>query len=559
MLKYLKISGLAIIDKVEVEFRDGFNVLTGETGAGKSILIGALDLLLGSRGSSDIIRTGEEEAQVEGLFEIPEGMTLPIEPGSGLARSEELILSRRVSRSGKSRCLINGDLASVAMLQRVGRSLVSIFGQHEHQVLLDPEEHVEILDRFGELEEAKRETSAIFAGWTKAVKEMAEAEKRREELEQRGRENAAAIEELSAASLREGEEDELIQEREVLKKAVQIREKAFEAHQTLYSRSGSLMEGFAEVKKALEFLASTNPKLADLHASFEEAVYRIEDVALELRSVAEMSHSDPKRLEQIEERLAHLRRLKRKHGEDLSGLIRLLGTLSEESGDILEARADAKKLMRKVAEYREKYLHAARNLSVARRRAAGELEAAMKKELKDLAMPNALFEVSFRELEDDKGSAGGLEKIEFFLASNPGEAPRPLSRVASGGELSRIMLAVKALQVDGRGSPTVIFDEVDAGIGGHTAFAVGTRLARVAQRQQVLCVTHLHQIAALADHHLSVQKYEQHGRTHVGVTVLDRESRVGELARMLGASPDSVSVREHVQRLMESGTAEVSG
>ena len=246
-------------------------------------------------------------------------MTLPIEPGSGLARSEELILSRRVSRNGKSRCLINGDLASVAMLQRVGRSLVSIFGQHEHQVLLDPEEHVEILDRFGELEEAKRETSAIFAGWTKAVKEMAEAEKRREELEQRGRENAAAIEELSAASLREGEEDELIQEREVLKKAVQIREKAFEAHQTLYSRSGSLMEGFAEVKKALEFLASTNPKLADLHASFEEAVYRIEDVALELRSVAEMSHSDPKRLEQIEERLAHLRRLKRKHGEDLSG------------------------------------------------------------------------------------------------------------------------------------------------------------------------------------------------------------------------------------------------
>ncbi len=559
MLKYLKISGLAIIDKVEVEFREGFNVLTGETGAGKSILIGALNLLLGSRSSSDIIRTGEEEAQVEGLFEIPEGMTLPIELGSGLSQSEELILSRRVSRTGKSRCFINGDLASVAMLQKIGRSLISIFGQHEHQVLLDPEEHVEILDRFGELEGAKRETAGIFARWTKTIKEMSETEKRREGLERRGRENAAAIEELSAASLREGEEDELVQEREVLKKAVQIREKAFEAHQALYSRSGSLMEGFAEVKRSLEFLASTNPKLAELRASFEEAVYRIEDVALELRSVAEMSHSDPKRLEQIEERLALVRRLKRKYGEDLSGLIHLLDTLSEESGDILEARAEAKKLTGRVAEYREKYLHAARDLSFARRRAAGELQAAMKKELKDLAMPNALFEVSFRELQEDKGSPGGLEKVEFFLASNPGEAPRPLSRVASGGELSRIMLAVKALQVDGRGSSTVIFDEVDSGIGGHTAFAVGTRLARVAQRQQVLCVTHLHQIAALADHHLSVHKYEQDGRTHVGVTALDRDARIVELARMLGASPDSASVREHVQRLMEVGSAEASG
>jgi DNA repair protein RecN (Recombination protein N) len=254
-----------------------------------------------------------------------------------------------------------------------------------------------------------------------------------------------------------------------------------------------------------------------------------------------------------------VRRLKRKYGEDLSGLIHLLDTLSEESGDILEARAEAKKLTGTVAEYREKYLHAARDLSFSRRRAAGELEAAMKEELKDLAMPNALFEVSFRELQEDKGSPGGLEKVEFFLASNPGEAPRPLSRVASGGELSRIMLAVKALQVDGRGSSTVIFDEVDSGIGGHTAFSVGTRLVRVAQRQQVLCVTHLHQIAALADHHLSVHKYEQDGRTHVGVTALDRDARIVELARMLGASPDSASVREHVQRLMEVGSAEASG
>jgi DNA repair protein RecN (Recombination protein N) len=559
MLKYIKISDLAIIDKVEVEFRDGFNVLTGETGAGKSILIGALDLLLGSRVSPDIIRTGEQEAQVEGLFEIPSGMVLPGELGTSPNESTELVLSRKVSRAGKSRCFINGNLATLSMIQTLGRSLVSIFGQHEHQVLLDPVEHVGILDRFGEAGEARKQTSDTFATWAKATKELSQAQKRRDELEQLGRENDAAIEELTAASLKEGEEDELAQEREVLKKAVQIREKAFEAHQTLYSRSGSLMEGFTEVKRALEFLASANPKLTGLRENFEEAAYRLEDVALELRTVAETSHSDPARLEQIEERLALIRRLKRKYGQDLAGLIRHLDSLSDEAGDVLEARADVKKLASKVAEFREEYLHAARNLSSARRKAATELEAAMKEELKDLAMPHALFGVSFQELEEDKGSANGLEKVEFFLASNPGEAPRPLSRVASGGELSRIMLAVKALQVDGQGSPTVIFDEVDAGIGGHTAFAVGTRLARVAQRQQVLCVTHLHQIAALADHHLSVRKYVSQGRTHIDVKPLDREARVEELARMLGASPDSASVREHVQRLMKLDCAEVSG
>jgi DNA repair protein RecN (Recombination protein N) len=559
MLKYLKISDLAIIDKIEVEFQEGFNVLTGETGAGKSILIGALDLLLGSRSSTDIIRTGAEEAHVEGLFEVPSLITLPVELGCDMDRPAEIVLSRKVSRTGKSKCFINGSLATLAMLQTIGRSLVSIFGQHEHQVLLDPDEHVTILDRFGEAGKALKETAQTFAGWTKSARELSQAEKRREELERVGRENSAAIEELTAASLKEGEEDELVQEREVSKKAVQIREKAFEAYQTLYSRSDSLMGGLTEVKKALEFLAATNQKLAGLRENFEEAVYRLEDVALELRNVAETSHSDPARLEEIEERLAQIRRLKRKYGQDLSGMIRLLGTLSEEAGDILEARADVKKLTGKVSECREAYLHAARNLSAARRRAAHELEAAMKKELKDLAMPHALFGVSFQELPEDKGSPNGLERVEFFLTSNPGEAPRPLSRVASGGELSRIMLAVKALQADGQGSPTMIFDEVDAGIGGHTAFAVGTRLARVAQRQQVLCVTHLHQIAALADHHFSVQKYVLQGRTHIDVTPLDREARVGELARMLGASPDSASVREHVQRLMDLDGTEASG
>jgi DNA repair protein RecN (Recombination protein N) len=557
MLTYLKISHLAIIDEVEVDFREGFNVLTGETGAGKSILIGALNLLLGSRSSPDIIRTGEDEAIVEAIFEVPDGFRLPADLGSVVAG--ELMLSRRILRAGRSRCSINGATATVAMLQEIGRQLVSIFGQHEHRVLLAPEEHVEILDRFGRLDKERRSTQEEYEAWKKTEKDLSQAEKRLQELEHQESETADAIEELSRASLKAGEEEALLQEREILKKAVQIREKAFDAHQALYSRSGSIIESLADVRKGIDYLAAANPKLEGIRENFEDAVYRLEDVALELRDIVENFHSNPQLLEMIEERLALLRRLKKKYGTDLPGLVLHLESLSQEAGNILDAKSAVKSLRIRADDKRHDYLEAAVDLSRARRQAAKELEIAMRAELKDLAMPEAVFTVSFRDIPQDKGTALGLEDVEFFLASNPGEAPRPLARIASGGELSRIMLAIKALQVEGSQGSTVIFDEVDTGIGGHTAFAVGTRLSRVAKRQQVLCVTHLHQVAALADHHLSVEKSVRSGRTRIQVRSLNHEERVEELARMLGAGPDSQSAKEHVRRLMDARVAEVAG
>lgn len=559
MLTYLKISRLAIIDEVEVEFREGFNVLTGETGAGKSILIGALNLLLGSRFSPDIIRTGEEEAVVEAIFEVPEGIPITVDVPGDFLRTGELVLSRRILRAGRSRCSINGNTAPVAMLTEIGRCLVSIFGQHEHRVLLASEEHVEILDRFGRLDSTKKMTRDEYEAWKKAEKELARAERRLREIDQQERENAEALEELSHASLKAGEEDALVQERDILKKAVQIRERAFEAHQVLYSRSGSVTETLAEVRKGIDYLAAANPKLTALKENFEDAAYRLEDVALELRDIAENFHSNPQQLETIEERLALIRRLKKKYGLDVSGLISHGESLSQEAGSLLEAKKEARNLSARASEKRGDYLKTASVLSRARKAAATEFEAAMRDELKDLAMPDAVFTVSFTDLPEDKGTAMGLEDVEFFLASNPGEAPRRLARIASGGELSRIMLAIKALQVEGRGGATVIFDEVDAGIGGHTAFAVGSRLSRVSSRQQVLCVTHLHQVAALADHHLSVRKAVHSGRTRIQVTALNHEERVEELARMLGASPESQSARDHVRRLMDTRIAEVAG
>ncbi len=559
MLRYLKIANLAIVDQVEVEFREGFNVLTGETGTGKSILIGALDLALGGKCSGDMVRSGADEAQVEALFEIPEGIALPEAIKLDIALRDEMVLTRKILPSGRSRCFIDGNLVSSEALRKTGQILVSIFGQHEHHVLTDPEEHLDVLERFGDLKELRRLTSEAYMNWKKAEKDLTDAENKLAALEREITENAVAQQELEKASLKPGEDELIHQERERLRSSVQIRERAFEAYHAMYSKSGSLIEGFAEVRKAVEFLASADTRLSGLRENLEDAVYRIEDVALELRDVAERTQSDPGRLEFIEERLALIRRLKKKYGTDLNGLISLQDALAEESGRTLEAASQVKKLRTGVDSGRLAYLEAAGDLSSARRSVAETLEVSMKQELEDLAMPNAQFIVSFTDIGPEKSRASGLEKVEFFLASNPGEAARPMARIASGGELSRIMLALKALQVEPRGASTVIFDEVDSGIGGHTAFAVGSRLARVARRQQVLCVTHLHQIAALADHHLSVRKSVDQGRTHIEVTALDRDKRVGELARMLGASPDSESVREHVTRLMDLGSAGVSG
>jgi len=559
MLRLLKIANLAIIDEVQVEFHEGFNVLTGETGAGKSILIGALNLLLGAKAGSDLIRTGEEEASVEALFEINGDVEIAGLPEGISTDSGEIILSRRLSSTGRSRCSVNCALVTLGTLQATGRALVSIFGQHEHQLLLDPDEHAALLDRFGGLESLLRSTRETFAERGRSARQLEAAQTRLQQMEQDNQDGAAAVEELTKASLKAGEEDELAEQREILRKAVQIRERAYEAHQAIYGRSGSILADLADVKKAVEFLVSVNPRLGSIGDGLNEAIYRLEDVAMELRDAAEKSHSDPARLEQIEERLGLIRRLKKKYGADVEGLLGRLEALNRESGDVIEARAVVRKLESEVAAKRGAYLSAARNLGEARRKTARKLETSVKKELKDLAMPDASFSVQFDDLGEDRGSDDGMDRVEFLLSANPGETLRPLANIASGGELSRIMLAVKALQADEAAWRTVIFDEVDAGIGGRTASAVGTRLARVARSQQVLCVTHLHQIAAVAKHHFSVKKSVRKGRTRIEVTPLGKEQRVEELTRMLGASPGSESARELMRRLMEPPAMEVSG
>ncbi len=555
MLRYLKISNLAIIENVEVEFTEGFNVLTGETGAGKSILIGALDLLRGAKPHADIIRTGEQEASVEGLFEVPDIARLPEDLGIG--RTGELIITRKMFRSGRSKATLNGHLASVPMLETLGRSLVGIFGQHEHQTLLNTDEHGEILDRFGNLEPRRKKTARAFEEWKASMRDLSRAADTLKELQAQHRELKEIIEELKAAGLKEGEEEQLATEKDVMKKAVQIREKAYEGYQTLYSRSRSITEELAEVKRAVAWLATANPNLTGLREDFDGALYTIEDVALQLRDVAEKARSDPARLEKIEERLGLIKRLKKKHARDVPALILHQEHLEQEADTVSDTADQVKALESVVAQKRQTFLEAAQDLSLARKKTAEKLQVSMETELKELAMSGASFVVALETLDEKRANSSGMDRVEFLLASNPGEAPRPLARIASGGELSRVMLAIKAWEVDDQGAPTVIFDEVDAGIGGHTAYAVGSRLTRVARRQQVLCITHLHQIAAMADHHVSVRKTVHEGRTTIDVKSLNHEERMEELARMIGASPDSETAMEHVRKLVQNGRAGV--
>lgn len=552
MLRYLKISNFAIIDNVEVEFREGFNALTGETGAGKSILIGALSILLGAKCSADVIRAGAEEARVEGLFELPDEFVWPDEMLDDFHDARELVVTRRINTSGRSRVTVNEHLTSLSALQKLAPHLVNIFGQHESHVLLNPEEHTEILDRCQNLIPVRSLVEESYRDYRESRQEYARLEKKYSEASQKTSEDSKTVEELANANLKESEEDYLALERDILKKSVQIRERSYEAYQALYGKSGSVIESLSDIRKSISYLANANPKLEDLKNNFDEASYRLEDVAHELRSLSENVRSDPAMLDRIEERLALIKKLKKKYSSDVPGLLKMLQELSENAGDLYDLEKSLKSKKIDLDEKLKTYMARASKLSESRKLASKSLEKAMHSELKALSMPDATFEVVTHSLKPDQMSPNGLETIEFYLQSNPGEVAKPLSRIASGGELSRLMLALKTLETGKGEDHTLIFDEVDTGIGGHTAVAVAERLSKISSRRQTLCITHLHQIAALADHHLAVRKNVKDGRTYLEVNELTGEGRVDELTRMLGATSDAQPAREHVRKIIKN-------
>jgi DNA repair protein RecN (Recombination protein N) len=544
MLLELNIRNFAIIEEAHLEFGAGLNVLSGETGAGKTIILNALGLLLGSRASPDMIRAGEKEAIVEGLFELEGEVAMP-ELAAGKSDGGRELLVRRViaEGGGRSRVTIDGELATVQSLGKIGASLVQVYGQHEQHSLLRAESHREILDRYANLDDA-------LASYRERYARAEEIRSRLQELNRRERERADLLElarfratELERAGLVAGEDEALAQERTVLSNASKLADAALEAEQALYGADGAATEKVSRAEARLVEAAALDPKLGDALEMIKSARANLEEAARTLVAYASKIEADPARLEEMDNRLQELTRLKRKYGGSIDTALETLERSRAEIGElegIGESKAQVDAAM--AAALDELAAHA-NKLSSIRKRAAAELGRKMETELKSLGMRSPGFEPRLGELaSEDAGfvhggvalGSFGIDTVEFHLSPNVGQPAMPLLRIASGGELSRVMLALKRLEAQRRGVATMIFDEVDAGIGGAVAQVVGRKLKQLSRFHQILCVTHLAQIAAFADRHLTVEKEERRGSTRSRVAVLEPGDRTEEIARMLG-------------------------
>ena len=542
MLHFLRIRNLAVIAGLEVEFEPGFNVLTGETGAGKSILVEAVGLLLGARASADLVRTGEAQATIEAIFEADE---------------RELIVRREISSQGRSRSFINGALATAAALRDLSARLVELHGQHEHQALLDPLAHLPLLDEYGDLGDI---ASNVALAWTKVRMLREQLERSRMDA----REKAARLDliafqlgEIEKAAPRPGEDEELAATKQVLASAERVQRLCQESYDALYDSEAAVLAGLGGVWKRVGELATIDPHFAPYVESRDGIKSQLEDLAFFLRSYADGIDASPGRLQQVEDRLALLERLKRKYGPTLQEVVEKGETLARERDLLTGAGERAEDLVKALDEATAAYLIAARDLSRKRRKAAVEFARELEALLAELAMARTRFQVRFNdgELPAEAWSDRGIDQAEFFVSPNPGEDLRPLARIVSGGELSRVMLALKTLAAEDAPGKTLIFDEVDAGIGGRVADVVGARLQALGERFQVLCITHLPQIAARGDAQFLIEKSVKGSRTVTQVERLDELGRVEEVARMIGGASVTEQVRASARELLSNARA----
>jgi DNA repair protein RecN (Recombination protein N) len=563
MLRELRIKNFAVIDEVGLELRAGLNIITGETGAGKSIILNALGLIAGERGSSDIIRNKEEEATVEALFEgLPAEVENKLADG-GFAGEGELVIKRVVNRSGRNRIYLNGSLCPLGLLAEVGGSLVHIYGQHEHHTLLQPETHLNLLDAFAELAGSvttmKEHYEALAAAW----RDLNEAQ---DSLEQRRREKAlleAQAEELDRSRLKAGEEDELRAAKNILAHSEKLYQGCREGDEVLYEGEAALIGRLGKYSVRLRELATIDQHLQPSVDLVESSLAQLQEAAAQLRRYADRIHFDPGALEQVEDRLAEIQRLKRKYNGGVEEILRLHEEIKTSLAGLEYGEEQVAVLEKSFAEARKSAWGTAEKLSLARQRAATKLKREMEKEVKGLGMPETMFEARFM-IQDEKADAPpffiagkklterGMDQVEFYFSPNPGEPAKPLAKIASGGELSRLMLALKSLVMTPGVVSTLLFDEVDTGIGGRVAEIVGKKLKQVAAHHQVISVTHLPQVAALADAHFVVEKEVEKGRTFTRVKQLSEKNRIEELARMLGGVKITEQARRHAEEMVKN-------
>ena len=542
MIRYLSVTNLAVIDRLELEFDPGLNVLTGETGAGKSILVGAVGLLVGGRASADLVRTGEDSAVVQAVFETAAG--------------RDVIVRREVSAQGRSRAFVDGVLVTSTALRDAAGGLVDLHGQHEHQVLLDPAAHLDLLDEFAGLTGERSGVATAFLTWQQLRDERARVAASEQQKASRAEFLAFQLTEIDKAKPQPGEDDELAATRTVLANADRLQRLCAEAYNTLYDGDAAALPALGLVWKKVGELASLDTRFAPYLEGRDTVKSQLEDLAFFLRSYSQDIDAFPARLQEIEDRLALLERLKKKHGPGLADVIAKAADLRRELCDIEHATERAAELDAGIAAAAAGYRRVADALSNQRRTAAPAFARAIERALAELAMARTRCDVRFADNRGEDGwSERGMDEAEFYISPNPGEDLRPLARIVSGGELSRIMLALKTLAgVNTSDAPgkTLIFDEVDAGIGGAVADVVGARLRLLADRFQVLCITHLPQIAAYGTTHFRIEKVVKAGRTSTSVTRVEGAGREAEIARMMGGADISSAVLAGAREMIEA-------
>lgn len=538
MLEHLHIRNVALIKESEISFGDGLNILTGETGAGKSMIIDSLQFALGGRAGKDFLRHGEKQAAVEALFSVQSQALTEKLAENGIAPEEDgtLLITRTLSEAGKSVCRINGSTVTVGMLKEIAEDMIDIYGQHEHQSLLNPVKHIRLLDRF------------CGAGFGEAMEEYKNSRQRLKDLEKQlailigdesQREQRMDMllfqkEEIEAAELREGEEDALLEQKKRLSSMERLIRLTGESVTLLYdgddrapSACDQLGDALAKLREAAEYDAALSP-LADALADGYAAV---EDCARELKREAEKQEADPEELERIEERLQLFYKLKRKYGGSIEAVLEFYEKAVQELEFLSNSSEKAAELSAKKAEEEKRLSALAETLTARRRATAEQVEEQIETALHDMEMKHARFHIQIEEKAD--WGADGKDKVEFLISANAGEPLKPLAKIASGGEMSRVMLALKTVLVDADEIGTFIFDEIDTGVSGRTARRVGEKMRFLGGKRQLLCITHLPQIAAMADNHFLIEKESDAGETVTRVTALDEEGAVREVARLM--------------------------
>ena len=555
MLQSLYLENIALIEKLGIELFPGFNVLTGETGAGKSIIIDAVNFVLGERTSRDLIRNGAARAKVEAVFNLNEGdAAFAALDALGIEYDgNELILSRELSAAGRNACRVNGTLVPVASLKSVSDTLVDIHGQHEHQALLDAENHISYLDAYCHAESLPiiEKIDAIVSRRNELMLKRNSGFSSEREREREMDMLRYQIEEIASANLEAGEEERLNAEKAVLLNAERIRTALETAHMALSgAEEGSALSAIDTARRSMRDIAALNKDYEALGDKIEELYYAAEDISFVLRDTSENVESDMQRLEEIEQRLKLISDLKRKYGRTVEDVIDFGKDAGTKLNELENAEALAAELDAKLDRLKAEYNVAADELSKVRRAAGDRLKRDVLNELKDLGMAKAMFDVALSDASGGEPRKGGRETAEFMLSANPGEPLKPLEKVASGGELSRIMLCFKSIFADNDRVPTLIFDEIDTGISGRTAAVVGEKMLGIAKKHQVICVTHLAQIAALADAHLMVRKYDDGKNTFVETRQLNEEEKVQRIAQMMDGESDSPSALTHARELI---------